>query len=198
MAEVAPQFKNLSLSVDGVDLSVAVVQGPGDPELAPIVCLHGFGSSKEDYYDFAHHSPFQDRPFLAYDAPGCGETECSDLSRISIPFLVRTAEAVLDRVGITTFHLIGHSMGGLTALYLAHKHPDRVRSFVDIEGNLAPGTGGLLPQSTDYHARRSAAAPLTILPRFHPTNPTVPCVFQCVVRVESAAQGASRGGAGYL
>ena len=138
MTELAPQFKKLSLSVDGVDLSVAVVHAPGDPELAPIVCLHGFGSTKEDYYDFAHHSPFQNRSFLAYDAPGCGETECSDLSRISVPFLVRTAEAVLDRVGITLFHLIGHSMGGLTALYLAHKHPDRVRSFVDIEGNLAP------------------------------------------------------------
>jgi pimeloyl-ACP methyl ester carboxylesterase len=29
-------------------------------------------------------------------------------------------------------------MGGLTALMLAHHEPDRVLSFVDIEGNLAP------------------------------------------------------------
>ena len=29
-------------------------------------------------------------------------------------------------------------MGGLTALMLAHRQPDRVLSFVDIEGNLAP------------------------------------------------------------
>lgn len=133
-----PEFKRLSLTVDGVDLSIAVVQGHGDPGLTPIVCLHGFGSTKEDYYDFAHHATFKNRPFLAYDAPGCSESECSDVSRISIPFLVRTAEAVLDRMSLDSFHLIGHSMGGLTALYLAHQHPHRVRSFVDIEGNLAP------------------------------------------------------------
>jgi pimeloyl-ACP methyl ester carboxylesterase len=29
-------------------------------------------------------------------------------------------------------------MGGLTALLLAHRYPDRVLSFVDIKGNLAP------------------------------------------------------------
>jgi len=29
-------------------------------------------------------------------------------------------------------------MGGLTALVFAHHHPDRVLSFVDIKGNLAP------------------------------------------------------------
>ena len=47
-------------------------------------------------------------------------------------------QAVLDRAGIGRFHLVGHSMGGLTALMLAHQEPDRVLSFVDIEGNLAP------------------------------------------------------------
>ncbi|MFF7984352.1 alpha/beta fold hydrolase [Streptomyces sp. NPDC007901] len=36
------------------------------------------------------------------------------------------------------FHLVGHSMGGLTALLPAHPEPERVLSFVDIEGYLAP------------------------------------------------------------
>jgi pimeloyl-ACP methyl ester carboxylesterase len=72
--------------------------------------------------------------------PGCGETACdvSDLSTISIPFLVNTAKAVLDCLGVSKFHLIGHSMGGLTALMLAHRYPDHVLSFVNIKGNLAP------------------------------------------------------------
>jgi pimeloyl-ACP methyl ester carboxylesterase len=75
---------------------------------------------------------------VAYDASGCGETTCGDLTAISIPFLVDTALAVLDRLGVERFHLVGHSMGGLTALMLASRHPDRVLSFVDIEGNVAP------------------------------------------------------------
>ena len=52
--------------------------------------------------------------------------------------LVATAEAVLSLLQVEKFHLVGHCMGGLTALELAHKHPKRVRSFVNISGNLAP------------------------------------------------------------
>jgi len=128
--------ERLDLRVDGVDLGIAAVHRDGD--LPPVVFLHGFGSTKEDCVDFAH-LPASARPgFLAYDAPGCGETSCTDLSGISVPFLVAAAEAILDRLDIDRFHLVGHSMGGLTALLLADRHPDRVLSLVDIEGNLAP------------------------------------------------------------
>jgi len=129
-------FSHLPLKVDDVHLDIATARRDGDR--APIVFLHGFGSTKEDYTDIIFKPEFDGRPFLAYDAPGCGATACDDLSAISIPFLVRTAQLVLDRAGIDRFHLVGHSMGGLTALQLAHEQPDRVLSFIDIEGNLAP------------------------------------------------------------
>ena len=131
-----PAYQQLNLRVDGVGLQVATVGQGG--ELAPIVFLHGFGSTKEDYADIALQPAFAGRPFLAYDAPGCGETSCDDLPGISIPFLVKTAQTVLQHAGIGRFHLVGHSMGGLTALLLAHQNPGRILSFVDIEGNLAP------------------------------------------------------------
>lgn len=124
----------LDLCVDGVDIEVATVGRDG--EGAPVVFLHGFGSTKEDYADFAHQPAFAGRPFIAYDAPGFGETSCADLSKVSIPFLVNTARAVLRDV--PRFHVVGHSMGGLTALLLAHSEPGRVLSFVNIEGNIAP------------------------------------------------------------
>lgn len=123
-------------ALDGVELSVAALARAG--RRAPVVTLHGFGSTKEDYADFARQEAFAGRGFLAYDAPGCGESHCADLAAVSVPFLVRTAEVVLRRAGIERFHLVGHSMGGLTALLLAHRNPGRVLSFVDIEGNLAP------------------------------------------------------------
>jgi len=126
----------MDLCVDGVELQVAAAGRGGD--LAPIVFLHGFGSTKEDYVDIVHQPGFPGRPFLAFDAPGFGETSCADLSRVSIPFLVNTARAVLDDLGVMRFHVVGHSMGGLTALLLAHEDPARVLSFVNIEGNLAP------------------------------------------------------------
>jgi pimeloyl-ACP methyl ester carboxylesterase len=129
-------YQRMPLRVDGVRLDVASVSRDGN--LAPFVFLHGLGSTKEDYVDIAHQAAFDQRPFLAYDAPGCGETYCENLSATSIPFLLNAARAVLRRAGIQRFHLVGHSMGGLTALLLAYQEPDRVLSFVDIEGNVAP------------------------------------------------------------
>ncbi|OLL33147.1 alpha/beta hydrolase [Burkholderia sp. SRS-W-2-2016] len=135
-------------SIDGTALDVAAIHRDGDK--APIVFLHGFGSTKEDYADIVRHAQFAGHPFVAYDAPGCGETHCADMSKISIPFLMETALAVLDRVGFERFHLVGHSMGGLTALMLAHNYPQRVISFVDIEGNIAPEDCFLSRQIVDY------------------------------------------------
>jgi pimeloyl-ACP methyl ester carboxylesterase len=83
--------------------------------------LHGFGSTKEDYADIIRQEQLNDYPFIAYDAPGCGETFCSKLELISIPFLVKTAIAVLEHTNTKEFHLVGHSMGGLTSLILANQ-----------------------------------------------------------------------------
>ena len=164
------RHERADLRVGGVGLTVAVAGRDGG--LAPVVFLHGFGSTKEDYLDIAGQRAFTGRPFLAYDAPGCGDTCCEDLSRLSIPFLVKTARAVLDCAGIRRFHLVGHSMGGLTALLLAHQEPGRVLSLIDIEGNLAPedcflsrqilthsadDDNGFLDEFTE-RARRSPAA----------------------------------------
>jgi pimeloyl-ACP methyl ester carboxylesterase len=125
-----------AFEINGTALEVAAIQRGGSR--TPIIFLHGFGSTKEDYADIVRYPAFDDRPFLAYDAPGCGETLCTDLSKVSIPFLIETALAVLERTGIERFHLVGHSMGGLTALMLADAHPERVLSFTDIEGNISP------------------------------------------------------------
>ena len=135
---VSTQFNKTvhACEIDGTALEVAALQRGGSR--SPIVFLHGFGSTKEDYADIVRWPAFDDRPFLAYDAPGCGETTCADISNISIPFLVETALMILERTGIEKFHLIGHSMGGLTALMLADAYPEKVLSFTDIEGNIAP------------------------------------------------------------
>lgn len=126
----------IPIIVDEIQLDISAVSRGGSK--APIVFLHGFGSSKEDYIDIVRQDSLKGHPFLAFDAPGCGETNCAKLDKISIPFLVATAIKVLQYANIQQFHLVGHSMGGLTALMLAHLNPERVLSFTDIEGNIAP------------------------------------------------------------
>jgi len=124
------------LKIDGVQVRVASMYRGG--RRPPVVFLHGFGSTKEDYADAALCALFEDRPIIAFDAPGCGDTECADLSAISISFLRQTAERVLEHYGIERFHLAGHSMGGLTALMLACGGGGSIISFTSIEGNVAP------------------------------------------------------------
>lgn len=126
----------LPLTVNGTEVELSVLRRDGASP--PLLFLHGFGSTKEDYADISLLPAFQGRAVIAYDAPGCGETVCADVTKVSIPFLVETALAVLDYIDVHTFHLVGHSMGGLSALMLAHLAPERVLSFIDIEGNVAP------------------------------------------------------------
>jgi pimeloyl-ACP methyl ester carboxylesterase len=130
------QTFRLPLTVGDVSVDIAGMWRDGTG--VPLVFLHGFGSTKEDYADVIQQAYLSDRPVLAYDAPGCGVTTCSDLTALSIPFLVSVASEVLRAKRIERFHLIGHSMGGLTALLLADRDPTKVASFVNIEGNLAP------------------------------------------------------------
>ncbi len=101
-----------------------------------IVFLHGFGSTKEDYAEAFRLPAFQDHELLAFDFPGSGASP-RPLAALSVEVLREITIAALERLGIGRFHLAGHSMGGLAALLLASKVPQRVVSFSNIEGNLA-------------------------------------------------------------
>ena len=95
--------KQVQLSIDGVDLQVSALSRQGGNP--PIVFLHGFGSTKEDYADIQLYESFDDHAILAYDAPGCGQTHCSNPEKVSIDFLVKTALAMLEAEGVERFHL---------------------------------------------------------------------------------------------
>ena len=69
----------MPLTIDGTDVRLSCISREGTG--LPIVFLHGFGSTKEDYADVALQPAFDGRPVFAYDAPGCGESECGDLDR---------------------------------------------------------------------------------------------------------------------
>ncbi|KAJ6181364.1 hypothetical protein N7485_000006 [Penicillium canescens] len=133
---MALMYAKIPLQVEGVNLNFSTIHSlNANP---PILFLHGFGSCKEDLADIIINPALKHYGFITFDAPGCGHSDNDNLAATDIPFLVATATAVLSHFKITQFHLMGHSMGGLTALLLAHRHPDRVLSFVDIKGNLAP------------------------------------------------------------
>ena len=142
--------ETLDLTIDGVAVRLACLRKGGTR--APLVSLHGFGSTKEDYADLSMRPEFSDRPLICWDAPGFGASEISDPEALSIPFLVRVTLAACDALGVQQFHVSGHSMGGLTALKLASETEGRVLSFMNIEGNIAPEDCFLSRQIIDHPA----------------------------------------------
>lgn len=138
----------LVLNVEGRPVRLAVSRRTGSKP--PIIFLHGFGSTKEDFFGITDERAFDDRSIIMYDAPGSGDSKCDDLSLVTIPFLRTIAEALLAHYGIRRFHLVGHSMGGLTALLLAHDHKRDVLSLTSVEGNLAPEDCFLSRQILDF------------------------------------------------
>jgi pimeloyl-ACP methyl ester carboxylesterase len=101
-----------------------------------IVFVHGFGSSKEHFRHAVSSPSLQDFTLIALDLVGFGQTKGPDEFGYSMHEQALIVLELLDQVGTKTFHLCGHSMGGLVAMDIAESNPQRVLSFIDLEGNL--------------------------------------------------------------
>lgn len=93
-----------------------------------LVLLHSGGMCHEEWKPqlpaFAKHYRA-----LAPDLPGHGMSPMR-ADRLSIGDCGRGVLDTLDALGIERAHLVGSSMGGATALWLAVHHPDRVAKLV--------------------------------------------------------------------
>jgi len=64
------------------------------------------------------------------------------------------AELIIKRLNLSPAHLIGHSYGALIALYMAHQHPDQVRTLVLGEPPAMSLLGGNKQYSRDIDKTR--------------------------------------------
>lgn len=99
------------------------VQGTGDPVLF-------ISGTNDDRNGWAENVPaFEDFQRITFDNRDVGQSP-----RATEPYTVADmaydAKVLLDRLGITRAHVIGHSMGGAIAQELALLAPERVRSLV--------------------------------------------------------------------
>lgn len=65
---------------------------------------------------------------LCFDNRGFGESQPPG-EALSVELMARDVLALMDAQGWTSAHLMGHSLGGLIALYAAHQAPARMRSL---------------------------------------------------------------------
>jgi len=98
----------------------------------PLVMLHGATGSGREH--FATLRPVVTRGFRAYlpDARGHAGTRWDPADGWTTADLVDDVVAFVDALGLPTFHLLGYSMGGMTALHVAVRFPERIRTLVAV------------------------------------------------------------------
>lgn len=109
----------------------------------PLLLLHGLGSSGKDWEAIvptlaAHHR------VVVPDVRGHGRSE-KPAGPYGVPLFARDIAAFCDRLGLSSVHVVGLSMGGMLAFELVVKRPDLVRSLVIINSgpDMVPRTLGM-------------------------------------------------------
>lgn len=112
-------------------------QGP------PLLLLHGNGGSVAA---FSKTIPYfaQKYRVIAVDSRAQGKTV--DLGdSLSFEMMADDFAALLTTLQIDSAYIIGWSDGGINALLLAMRHPEKVRKLVSTGANLSPDSTAILP-----------------------------------------------------
>jgi poly(3-hydroxyoctanoate) depolymerase len=83
-----------------------------------------------------------DRELVRLDLPGCGLSPAPPLP-MRIPRIAALITDVMDSLGLQRADVLGFSFGGVVALELAHRFPERISRLVLV--STTPGTPGAVP-----------------------------------------------------
>lgn len=114
-----------TVAANGIFINYTV-EGAGPP----LIMLHGATSNALE--DWAAQRPLFRRAFRIHlvDARGHGGTKWDVRAGFSRDMLVDDLLAFADALRLRTFHLVGFSMGAMTALTFATRHPERLRTAI--------------------------------------------------------------------
>jgi pimeloyl-ACP methyl ester carboxylesterase len=114
-----------TIRANGLDL-VYEARGAGPP----LILLHGATSLGPE--DYAAQLPGMTKAFLVHlpDARGHGRTRWDAANGFEYRWLVDDLTAFVDGLGLDSFHLVGFSMGAMTALQFGTRFPERLRTLV--------------------------------------------------------------------
>ena len=137
MDSIAKKNKDTAKGITGSAGYIYVDDGgTGD---IPVVFIHSFGGSTQHWgFQLSHlrHS----RRAVAFDIRGHGLSDPPADNDFTVQSMVHDLEAVVNSLNIQRFILVGHSMGGATAIAYAAAHSDRVA------GLMLTGTPGKTPE----------------------------------------------------
>lgn len=113
-----------SIAVGGQRIAYEV-RGNGDP----LLLVAGTGYPGATWSPELLTSLAAGRTVITFDHRGTGASPAS-ADRYSTRLFAADALAVLDDLGLPATHVVGHSMGGRVAQWMALDRPDRIRTLV--------------------------------------------------------------------
>jgi len=96
----------------------------------PLVLLHGLFGSADNWGSIAKHFS-QHCQVISVDLRNHGRSPHSDTQ--TYPDMADDLLAVLDALGLSQVHLLGHSLGGKVAMQFATQYPERVRRLIVVD-----------------------------------------------------------------
>jgi pimeloyl-ACP methyl ester carboxylesterase len=126
---------------DGVDLYYEVY-GSGEP----LLLIHGNGGSSRDLTaQIAHFA--KNYHVIAMDSRDQGRSGDSS-AKITYEKMTDDQAALLEHLNLGAVNVVGWSDGGVEALLLAIRHPEKVKKLVSMAANLTPQ--GLNPDAVAF------------------------------------------------
>jgi pimeloyl-ACP methyl ester carboxylesterase len=104
----------------------------------PLLIIHGNGGSIKD---FIYQIPYFDKKYKVVIADSRAQGNSTDKGdSLTYEMMADDYAALLDAMKIDSAYVIGWSDGGINALLLAIRHPEKVKRLASTGANLAPDT----------------------------------------------------------
>ena len=116
--------RTAAIEIGGVPVSYAL-RGEGPP----LVLIAGTGFPGATWDDDLVGPLAMRHTVLTFDHRATGATPAT-AARLSTRLFAADAVGLLEALGLPAAHILGHSMGGRVAQWIALEHPERVRSLI--------------------------------------------------------------------
>jgi pimeloyl-ACP methyl ester carboxylesterase len=117
-----------------------LVAQAGEASRPVVLLIHGLGNNAHRDWKNAYPALAKHFRVVALDLPGFGASDAL-ASGYSFAHLDAALEEIAERLSLSRFDLVGHSLGAAVSLYYADRHPERVNRLV-----LVDAAGVLLKQ----------------------------------------------------